>query len=191
MKLQKQSNMKFFRNHKQADLYTARPAPARSWTSRFNPFKRLAKPATPVSVTPNAFSTVPLSITPISTPALSEASTPDSPISDYSSRPSSILSMASSLPSEPPPIPPKSLERQNSIFSHRSLNIRRDNFRPPPAIPPSPIFVRPATATGLTHSEDSLILTATVSLLLNTALAQFLNLSVQISKCRSRRYVRS
>jgi hypothetical protein len=132
-----------------------------SWRSRFNPFSRTNSraqspieavvPTEPEEVDHNRFSL-------ISTPSgLSEEGV--SPLWSSSSRPASILSNISPSSSFGPSFP-SSLQRQSSVYSHRSLRIQRDRSRPPSAIGPASMGDRPLSPH--IAEDDCLVLTSTV-----------------------------
>jgi hypothetical protein len=137
--------------------------PPTSWRSRFNPFSRLnSRASIPIdspTESPTLLETVEIDQTRfslMSTPSgISDETT--SPISNTSSRPQSTFSSISPSSSFGPSA---SLQRQSSVYSHRSLRIQRDRSRPPSAIHPTPRIERPLTPR--IAEDDCLVLTSTV-----------------------------
>jgi hypothetical protein len=152
------SKMRFLRwKTSQSDVVE----PRSSWRSKINPFSRPSfraasppEPTTPVEhddLDSNRYSL-------LSTPSgLSYESY--SPPSNNTSRPPSTMSSISPTSSFGPSFP-TTLQRQSSVYSHRSLRIQRDRSRPPPAICPSSMIDR--SFNPQIQEEDSLVITSTV-----------------------------
>jgi len=131
-----------------------------SWRSRFNPFNRSNSRAqspieSVVPVEPDEVDHNPFSL--IKTPSvLSDEAI--SPAWSLNSRPPSTLSNISPSSSFGPSFPPP-LQRQDSVYSHRSLRIQRDRSRPPSAIHSAARMDRPLSPQ--ISENDCLVLTST------------------------------
>jgi len=142
-----------------ASVCDSEPSP-RQWTSRFNPFSRWRKTSTNEDADSDIEEPSPTATLPPST--FDEAFSPFA--SSANSRPPSTTGSLSPVSSFGMSLNAfgAAPRRHGSVYSHRSLSIKRDASRPPSAIPRAPLMPRPPTPKeSEEEEEEGLVLTAT------------------------------
>lgn len=169
-----------------ASVCDSEPSP-RQWTSRFNPFSRWRKTSTNEDADSDVEEPSPTATLPPST--FDDAFSPFA--SSANSRPPSTTGSLSPVSSFGTSLNAfgAAPRRHGSVYSHRSLSIKRDASRPPSAIPRAPLMPRPPTPkeSEEEEEEEGLVLTATVCR--RTLLPLLTTLTVPISHGRCGRAI--